>query len=100
MVDDFAAIIDLAVADGGIAQCALHNALPQLREGSLRLLLIDSHDPGRREFVIVYPHRQFLAPRVRVVVDALFAHFQAATDLHLQPAELPAAFRAVASRRA
>jgi hypothetical protein len=31
---------------------------------------------------------------VRVVVDALLAHFRATAALHVQPAELPAALRA------
>ena len=46
------------------------------------------HDPGEREFVLHYPHRQYLAPRVRVVVDALLAHFAQAADLHLLPSDL------------
>jgi hypothetical protein len=33
--------------------------------------------------VVHYPHRRYLAPRVRVVVDALMAHFAASADLHL-----------------
>jgi hypothetical protein len=44
----------------------------------------------------VYPHRQFLAPRVRVVVEALLAHFRESASLHVQPSELPAALRAKA----
>ena len=94
VVDDGEAVVDLALADAGIAQCGLYHVLPHLRAGRLKLLLVDSHDAGAREFLVVYPHRQFLAPRVRIVVDALMAHFQAAADLHLQPAELPAGFRA------
>jgi hypothetical protein len=45
------------------------------------------------------PHRQFLAPRVRVVVEALLAHFAQAADLHTTPAEA-AAFASAISRRA
>ena len=33
--------------------------------------------------VLHYPHRQYLAPRVRVVVEALLQHVRAAGDLHL-----------------
>jgi DNA-binding transcriptional LysR family regulator len=94
-VDDSEAAVDLALAGGGIAQAGLYHAIPHLRAGTLKLVLVDQHEPGAREFVLVYPHRQFLAPRVRVVVDALLAHFAAADDLHLQPADLPATFRAV-----
>ena len=95
-VDDTEGTVDLALADAGIAQSGLYHVLEHLRSGRLKLLLVDCHEPGAREFLVVYPHRQFLAPRVRVVVDALLAHFATAADLHVQPAELPAAFRAAA----
>jgi hypothetical protein len=70
--------------------------LPYLQAGRLKALLADSHDAGTREFVLVYPHRQFLAPRVRVVVEALLAHFRESASGHVQPSELPAALRAQA----
>lgn len=60
------------------------------------MVLADMHEPGTREFVLVYPHRQFLAPRVRVVAEALLAHFRATPELHQMPSDLPAALRAVA----
>jgi len=91
---DSDAIVELALAGGGIAQCALYQALPHLQAGRLKAVLADTHDAGTREFVLVYPHRQFLAPRVRVVVDALLAHFRDTASLHVQPADLPAALRA------
>ncbi|HYP30896.1 MAG TPA: LysR family transcriptional regulator [Burkholderiaceae bacterium] len=93
---DSDAIVELALAGGGIAQCGLYQALPHLQAGRLKAVLADSHDAGTREFVLVYPHRQFLAPRVRVVVDALLAHFRATAALHVQPSELPASLRAAA----
>ncbi|MDE2088265.1 MAG: LysR family transcriptional regulator, partial [Xanthomonadaceae bacterium] len=71
VANDSDAVLELALAGGGIAQCGLYHALPQLRSGRLKLLLADTHEAGAREFVLVYPHRQFLAPRVRVVVDGL-----------------------------
>jgi DNA-binding transcriptional LysR family regulator len=94
VVDDAEALCDLALADAGIAQCGLLHVLPFLRSGRLKLLLVDCHDAGDREFVLLYPHRQYLAPRVRAVVDGLLAHFGAAEDLHLRPEALPAKFRA------
>jgi DNA-binding transcriptional LysR family regulator len=99
VVDDAEALSDLALADAGIAQCGLLHALPYLRSGRLKLLLVGCHDPGTREFVLLYPHRNYLAPRVRVVVDGLLEHFRGAADLHLLPAELPASFRAAATDR-
>ena len=76
-------LVDLALAGAGIVQAGLHHALAHLRAGRLKLLLPGQHDPGRREIVVHYPHRRYLAPRVRVVVDALTAHFNAAAELHL-----------------
>lgn len=81
-------LIELARADAGIVQVGLHHALPHLRDGTLKLLLPGVHDAGRREIVVHYPHRLYLAPRVRVVVDGLLAHFAAATDLHLGVAQV------------
>ncbi|HJV59317.1 MAG TPA: LysR family transcriptional regulator [Albitalea sp.] len=87
-VSDPEALLDVALAHAGIAQVALHHALPYLRSGRLKLLLTDLHDAGDREMVLHYPHRQFLAPRVRVVVDALLAHLAEAGDLQLIPADV------------
>jgi len=87
VVNDAEALVDVALAGGGIVQTALTHALPYLRTGRLKLLLTDQHDPGTRESVLHYPHRRYLAPRVRVTVDALLAHFAACEDLHLTPGE-------------
>lgn len=76
------AAVDLAVAGAGITQAGLHHVLPYLRSGRLKLLLSGIHAPGVREIVLHYPHRQYLAPRVRVTVDHLLQSFAAATDLH------------------
>lgn len=87
-------LVDLALAGHGIAQAGLHHVGPYLRSGRLKLLLQDHHDAGDREIVLHYPHRQFLSARVRVVVDALLAHFKAQQDLQLDPETVPAAWRA------
>ena len=83
-------MVDLALAGAGIVQAGLHHAIAHLRDGTLKLLMPDLHDPGTREIVVHYPHRLYLAPRVRVVVDALLAHFSAARDLHLSVAQVVA----------
>jgi len=88
------ALVDLALAGHGIVQTGLHHVAPMLRSGRLRLVLPQQHDPGHREIVLHYPHRQFLSARVRTVVDALLAHFEQQADLHLDPGELPATWRA------
>jgi DNA-binding transcriptional LysR family regulator len=101
-VSDAEAVLDLALADAGIVQAGLHHALPYLRSGRLKLLLTDVHDAGQREIVLHYPHRQFLAPRVRVVVEALLAFFAEAADLHMTPKQactaLPQAVACAAHR--
>ncbi|HEX6706565.1 MAG TPA: LysR substrate-binding domain-containing protein [Albitalea sp.] len=101
-VSDPEAVLDLALAHAGIVQAGLQHALPYLRSGRLKLVMSGQHDPGDREFVLHYPHRQFLAPRVRVVVEALLAHFKELGDLHLMPADVAqyaAASAQPASRR-
>jgi DNA-binding transcriptional LysR family regulator len=97
VVNDSEAVVPLALADGGIAQVGLYQVLPYLRSGRLKLVLGNIHDASAREFVLHYPHRLYLAPRVRVVVDALLAHFRTASDLHLMQADLPAEFHAVSA---
>ena len=82
------AAVDLAVAGAGVTQAGLHHVLPYLRSGRLKLLLSGIHAPGEREIVLHYPHRQYLAPRVRVTVDYLLQYFAAATDLHLRVSEV------------
>ena len=98
VANDSEAVVELALAGGGITQCGLYQALPDLQAGRLKMVLADSHEAGAREFVLVYPHRQFLAPRVRVVADALLAHFRDTASLHVQPADLPASFRGAEAR--
>lgn len=87
-VSDPAAVLDLALAGAGIVQAGLHHALPFLRSGRLKLLLVEQHDPGEREVVLHYPHRRYLAPRVRVVVDTLLAQLGPPSDLHMTVQDL------------
>ncbi len=84
-VSDPEAQLNLAVAGAGIIQIALHHAAHDVAAGRLIRVLADLHDPDEREVVLHYPHRQFLSPRVRVVVDALLAHLASVEVLHLRP---------------
>ena len=70
----------------------LHHAMPGLRSGRLKALLINEHDPGDREIAVHYAHRQYLAPRVRVVVDALVDALAGHDDLQVDPGRLPGAW--------
>jgi DNA-binding transcriptional LysR family regulator len=99
-VSDPEALVDLALDGAGILQTALHHVVPALRDGRLKLVLADCHQPGERELVVHYPHRQFLSMRVRVVVDALLAHFRAQPDLQLDLERVPRAWQAIAPEAA
>lgn len=84
-VSDPEAQLDLARAHAGIVQVALHHAGDELAAGRLLRVLADIHDPDEREIHVHYPHRQFLSPRVRVVVDSLLEAFAASDRLHWRP---------------
>lgn len=99
LASDPEALVDLALAGHGICQTGLWHVVPHLQAGRLRLVMADVHDPGEREIVLHYPHRQFLSARVRTVVDALLMHFAAARPLHLAPSDIPSAWRAAARPR-
>jgi DNA-binding transcriptional LysR family regulator len=91
-LSDPEAALDLALAHGGIAQVGLHHAMPGLRSGRLKALHHNEHDPGDREIAVHYAHRQYLAPRVRVVVDALVDALAGHDDLQVAPGQLPGAW--------
>ena len=55
----------------GIAQVSLHYAWPHIRDGRLEVMLAGQLQSGSREMVLLYPHRAFIAERVRAVVDFL-----------------------------
>ena len=88
-LSDPEALIDLALEHAGIGQVGLHHAMPFLRSGQLKAVLTDVHDAGNREIVLHYPHRQYLAPRVRVTVDALLAGFARNQNLNAARETLP-----------
>lgn len=90
-VSDPEAQVDLAVAGAGIIQVALHHAAHAVAAGRLSRVLAEFHDPDDREIVLHYPHRQFLSPRVRVVVNALLEHFAATPVLHARPEAIASA---------
>lgn len=92
-VSDPEAQLDLARSGAGIVQVALHHAAADLDAGRLVRLLPNLHDPEDREIHLHYPHRQFLSPRVRVVIDALLAAFATSEWLHWRPRGWAAAER-------
>jgi DNA-binding transcriptional LysR family regulator len=88
MLSDPEAIGEAAVHGLGIAQISAHHALPFLRTGKLKTVLMSHHAPDRREMVIHYPHREHLAARVKVTVEFLLNAFAANPDLHDDPRQL------------
>jgi DNA-binding transcriptional LysR family regulator len=71
-------VADAALLDQGIAQLAQHHALGALWSGALVPLLRQQHVSRPFDISIFYPHRNGLAPRVRIVVDMLVSALQAA----------------------
>jgi DNA-binding transcriptional LysR family regulator len=93
-LSDPEALLGLAVENAGIAQVGLHHAMPYLRTKRLKVVLGEVHDAGDREIVLHYPHRLYLAPRVRVTVDRLLAGLAKNQDLYAKPEALPKYFMA------
>ncbi|MEX3776566.1 LysR family transcriptional regulator [Pseudomonas sp. MYb118] len=77
------AITHAAVAGAGIATIGVHHAWRHLLTGQLKVLLLDSHDPGGFEMTLQYPHRALVPPRVRVTVDYLLEEFAKLEELHV-----------------
>jgi DNA-binding transcriptional LysR family regulator len=84
------AVSEAAALGLGIGSVAVHHALPLLRTGQLKTVLLDSYQPMRREMALQYPHREHLAPRVKAVVSYLLERFESNVDLHLGAADLQA----------
>lgn len=82
------AVSEAAALGLGIGSVAVHHALPLLRAGQLKVVLLDSYQPMRREMALQYPHREHLAPRVKAVVAYLLERFEVNADLHLGAADL------------
>ncbi len=77
------ALLQAAEAGLGIAQVGVRIAYPLLEQGKLNTVLWGQYDPGNYEMVIQYPHRSFIAPRVKATVDHLLKHFENDTTLHI-----------------
>ena len=66
-----------AACDGlGITQIGAHLALEHLQKGELKIVLHDHHHPGNFEFVMQYPHRALIAPRVKITVEHFLQAFK------------------------
>ncbi len=83
-------VVQAAALGLGVGAVSIHHALPDLRQGRLKIVLLDSFRPPRREMALQYPHREHLAPRVRVVIEHLMAAFENNPDLHVTEQDLRA----------
>jgi DNA-binding transcriptional LysR family regulator len=81
-LSDTGMVGDAAVAGMGITRMALHFAWPHLQVGRLKLVLMPFNDPGAREMVIHYPHREHVAPRVKAFVEFMLATLKDQPSLH------------------
>lgn len=87
-LSDTEAVGDAAAAGIGVARVAAHFAWHYLVSGKLKSVLGHCNDLGRREMVIHYPHREFVAPRIRAFVDFALDTLQHEVSLHVTPKDL------------
>ncbi len=87
-LSDTEAVGDAAVMGLGITRVSTHFAWNHLQSGKLKVLLLPFNNPGGREMVIHYPHRNFVAPRVRAFVEFLLEIFKAEKSLHVSVGDL------------
>lgn len=71
VVDDAEAMAHLCVNHLGICQLPYYIAQPYLQDGRLLSLLQGYHYDAHFPLVLQYPHRAFIAPRVRAVAEFL-----------------------------
>jgi DNA-binding transcriptional LysR family regulator len=71
IVSDPEVVLDAALLHMGIARVGKHHAHNALKRGDLVEVLPRLHAGGQASMALFYPHRAFLAPRVRVLVDFL-----------------------------
>lgn len=77
------ALVQAASLGMGIAQVGIHNIWTLLQNQVLKVVLLDTYDAGTYEMVIQYPHRAFIAPRVKVTVEYLLSAFANREALHV-----------------
>jgi DNA-binding transcriptional LysR family regulator len=87
-VSDPDAVMEAAQLGCGIGAVAIHHAIEALRAQRLKVVLPRTFQSARREMAILYPHRQWIAPRVKAVVALLLESFAANSDLHLDALDL------------
>jgi DNA-binding transcriptional LysR family regulator len=87
-LSDTEAVGDAAVAGLGISRVSLHFAWPHLQAGRLKAVLNAYNDPGTREMVIHYPHREHVAPRIKAFIEHALEMLQNDPTLQASPQSL------------
>jgi DNA-binding transcriptional LysR family regulator len=93
ILSDTESVCDAALLGLGISSVSLYMAIPHLRAGRLKVVLQRYNDPGRGELVIHYPHREYLAPRIKAFVEFVLTELKQHPDLHV-PIKLPNSYLA------
>ena len=88
-LSDTGLVGDAAVVGLGITRMALHVAWPHLQAGRLKLVLMPFNDPGAREMVIHYPHRERVARRMKAFIDFILASLKDEPTLHAALEDAP-----------
>jgi DNA-binding transcriptional LysR family regulator len=76
LISDPEAILDAALLHLGIARIGRYHAHAALARGQLVEVLTRTHVAGDASIAMFYPHREGLAPRVRVWLDFLLEKFK------------------------
>ncbi len=72
-LSDTESVGEAAVSGLGITWVSLHYAWSHLVAGRLKVVLLPFIEPGNREVVLHYPHREHVAPRVTAFADFVVA---------------------------
>jgi DNA-binding transcriptional LysR family regulator len=82
VISDSDVLVEAALMHLGIASVGRYHAHDALERGDLVEVLLQQRPREGISMSMFYPHRTGLAPRVRVVVDHLLAHFATIAALH------------------
>lgn len=80
--------LEAAVLGLGVAQVGLYHAWNYIQQGQLKVLLSDQYHPQESKMTLLYPHRAFIPPRVKVTVAYLLKELADNETLHITPETL------------
>src|SRR5512146_962155 len=84
VAEQFDGLIHAALAGLGVTTAYSHLVLPQLRQGTLKVVLpeyvVEPAEPATFGYHIRYPHRKYLPRADRALIDFLLEHFRKRGD--------------------